>query len=194
MICSIALRNVLPSTTFGWSGAVGVPFHPRLPVSGFDIHGSSTLQLSFTLMWLLLGRPVNALSLFKSQSTVFLSLCCRCCRRLHQGSHSTCCGWCFQTFFPPRAPTALVVGSVSSHSSLLQGFHSACCGWRLQPFFPASGLPQHLLWIVFPAILPCFRASTALVVDSVSSRSCLLQGSHSAYCGYCSQMTSFAQL
>ena len=163
MICSIALRNVLPSTTFGWSGAVGVPFHPRLPLSGFDIHGSSTLspsvtlQLSFTLMWLLLGRPVNALSLslslslFKSQSTVFLSLCCRCCRRLHQGSHSTCCGWCFQ------------------------------------PFFPASGLPQHLLWIVFPAILPCFRASTALVVDSVSSRSSLLQGFHSACCGWCLQ-------
>ena len=49
---------------------------------------------------------------------------------------------------------------------------------------PASGLPQHLLWMMFPA----------LVVDGVSSRSSLPQGFHSACCGCCSQLTSFAQL
>ena len=80
-----------------------------------------------------------------------------------------------------KASTALIVDGAFFPT---QGSHSACCGWRFQPFFPASRLPQHLLWIVFPAILPCFRASTAFVVDSVSSRSSLLQGFHSACCGW----------
>ena len=129
VICSIALRNVLLSTTFGWSGAVGVPFHPRLSLSEFDTHGSSTLspsvtlQLLFTLMWLQLGRPVRALSLSFSHSPLCSFLC------------------------------VVDVAAVS----------------------PASGLPQHLLWMVFPAVLPCLRASTALAVG-------------------CSQLTSFAQL
>ena len=95
-----------------------------------------------------------------------------------------------------RASTALVVDGVCKRSSLLQGLRSAYCRWCVhpysglprwcfQPFFPASRLPQLLLWIMFPAILPCFRASTALVVDSVSSRSSLLQGFHSVCCGWC---------
>ena len=133
VICSIALRNVLPSKTFGWSGAVDVPFQARLSLSGFDTHGSSTpslpitLQFSFALMWLLLGRPVNAPSLFESQSSVFLTQLPSVLSMLPPFSraHSTCCGWCFQPFFPT--------------SGLPQ---RSCCGLCFQPFFPASGLPQ----------------------------------------------------
>ena len=131
--------------------------HPRLSLYGFDTHGSSTLSPSVNTPTLIHAhvafvgqaceRALSLFSLFKSQSTVFISLCCRCCRSLS----------CFRAptalvvdgaFFPAsglpqhlllwmvcpavlpclRAPTALVVDGVSSRSSLLQGFHSACCG------------------------------------------------------------------
>ena len=45
---------------------------------------------------------------------------------LHQGSHSTCCAWSCPDILPClMAPTALVVDSVSNHSSLLQVMSSA---------------------------------------------------------------------
>ena len=50
-----------------------------------------------------------SLSLFESQSTVFLAqlpsvLSMLPPSPLLQGSHSTCCGWCSQTFFPASGP------------------------------------------------------------------------------------------
>ena len=147
---------------------------------------SVTLQLSFTLLWLLLGRPVNALSLSLSLSLSRSPLCSFLCV-VDVAAVSPASGLpqhlvvdgCFQTFFPASGlPTALVVDGVSSRSSLPQGSHSTCCGWCFQPFFPAfrastalvvDGVSRRssLLRMVSPAVLPCFRASTALAVGVV---------------------------
>ena len=107
------------------------------------------------------------------------------------------------------------VGQACEHAlSLFKSQPTVCaflCVVDVAAVSLAARLPQHLLWMLFPAVLPCIRAPTALVVDGVSSRSSLpqgshtccdgvssgsslLQGSHSACCGCCSQLTSFAAL
>ena len=72
-----------------------------------------------------------------------------------QGSHSACCGRCFQPFFRT--------------SGLPQ---RSCCGLCFQPFFPASGLPQRLPWVLFSTDFLCAALTVYLLLFSCSRVLC----------------------